>query len=238
MPLYEMPGHSPYQRPFRIFTGIAVGLLLVILWISIWTPVSLSDEARKLIGWGAGAIVVVAVVLAYRLVFKEGLWKLKAGCRVEIADGKIIQRRPGEPVVEIPIEQIESLRQSRGGWLFVRSSNPERRIAIPSEIVGFESLKRELAAGRTVVPLTVKLSAWFFLPFASFVVACFFLLASQNHAVVMISGGAALLLDVFSICSLRKTLTSNPRAPLLLLTYGLTFLILALIVYARVTSRF
>jgi hypothetical protein len=237
MPVYEMPARSPYQRPFRIFAGIAVGLLLVILWISIWTPVSLSDDARKLIGWGAGAIVVVAVVVAYRLGFKEGLWKLKAGCRVELADGKIIQRRPGVSVVEIPIDQIESLRQSRGGWLFVQSSNPERQIAVPSEIVGFENLKRELAANRIVVPLTVKLSPWLFLPSAPFVVACFFLLTSHNHAVVIISGGVSLLLEGFSVFSLRRTLKSNRRVPLLLLVYGLTFLILAWIVYARATSR-
>jgi len=237
-----MPGQSPYQRPFSIFAGVAIILLLVILSIAIWAPPGLSDEIRKILGWVTGAIVVAAVVIGNRLGFKEGLWKLKEGHRVEVSDGKIIQRRPGIPIVEIPLDQIVSLNQSRGGWLIIRGGErggePERQVAVPSEIVGFESLKRELSANRTVSPLRVKFSLWVFLPSASLILACFFLLTSHNRTVVMAAGGAALLLQGFSIYSLRRLMQSNRKVNIIALTYILSFLILAWIVYERATSPF
>jgi hypothetical protein len=238
MTLYEMPAQSPYQRPFRIFAGVTIILLLAILCIAIWTPEGLSDEIRKILGWVAGAIVVAAVVIGNRLGFKEGLWKLKEGHQVEVSDGKIIQRRPGVAIVEIPVDQIASLNQSRGGWLIIRGGEPERQVAVPSEIVGFESLKRELSGNRTVSPLRVKFSPWLFLPSVSFILACFFLLTSHNRSVVMAAGGAALLLQGFSIYSLRRLMRSNRKANVVALAYILTFLILAWIAYERATSRF
>jgi hypothetical protein len=54
----------------------------------------------------------------------------------------------------------------------------------------------------------------------------------------MAAGGAALLLQGFSIYSLRRTMQSNRKANVVTLTYILTFLILAWIVYERATSRF
>lgn len=151
---------------------------------------------------------------------------------------KIIQRRPGTPIVEMPIEEIASLRQSRGGWLIIRGGEPERQIAVPSEIVGVESLKRELSANRTVSPLRVKFSPWLFLPSASFILACFLLLTSHNRAVVTAAGGAALLLQAFSIYSLRRLTQSNQKANFVALIYILSFLILAWIVYERAISYF
>jgi len=176
-----MPAQSPYQKPFRIFAGVAITLLLIILSIAIWTPMGLSDETTHIIGWGAGAIVVAAVMVAYWLAIKEGSWKLKKAYRVEVSDGKIIQRRPGSPTIEILVDQIASLHQSRGGWLIIRGDEPEKRVAVPSEIVGFENLKQELSANRTVSPLRVKTSPWLFLPPGSFVLACILLFVSHGR---------------------------------------------------------
>ena len=155
-----------------------------------------------------------------------------------MSDGKIIQRCPEEPIIEIPVDQIASLRQSRGGWLIIRGGEPERQVAIPSELIGFENLKQELSANRIVSPLKVKFSPWLFLPSASLVLACVFLLISHNRAVVLAAGGAALLLQGFSIYSLRRHMRSNRKATLATLTYILVFVILAWFVYERATSRF
>jgi len=238
MTLYEMPAHSPYQRPFRIFAVAAIILLLATLWVAIWAPAGLSDEMRKILGWVASAIVVAAVVVGQRLAFKEGLWKFRQGHSVQVVDGKIIRSRSGAPTVEIPVAQIASLHQSRGGWLIIRSSEPERQVAVPEEIIDFEDLKRELSANRTVSPLKIKLSPWLFLPSASFILACFFLLTSHNRALVMAAGGAALLLQGVSMYSVRRLMQSNWKANLVALTYVLTFLILVWIIYERATSRF
>jgi hypothetical protein len=238
MTLYEMPAKSPYQRPFRIFAAVAVILLLVTLCISIWTPSGLSDETRKMLAWIASAIVLAGVVAGYWLAFKLGFWRLKQGYRVELSDGNVIQSRSGSPTVEIPLDQIASIEQSRGGWLIVRGCDPERRIAIPSEIVGFDGLKRELSANRTVSPLKIKHSRWLFLPSASFVIACIFLFVAHSRAVVLAAGGAALLLEGLGIVSLRRALRSSRRANLITLIYVMTFLMLVWIVYERAASRF
>jgi hypothetical protein len=66
MTLYEMPAQSPYRRPFRIFAGVAITLLLAILCIAVWTPTGLSDVIRKILGWITGAIVVASVVVGTR----------------------------------------------------------------------------------------------------------------------------------------------------------------------------
>jgi hypothetical protein len=96
MALYEMPARSPYERPFCIFAWVAIILLLIILCLSIWTPAGFSDETRKVIGYGAGAIVVAAIVIGNYFSIKEGDWKLtKHGYQVELCDGKLIQRRLG-----------------------------------------------------------------------------------------------------------------------------------------------
>ena len=231
-----MPAQSPYERPFRIFSWVAVILLLIILCISIWTPAGLSDETRKMLAWVASAIVLAGVVLGYWLAFKGGLWKLKQSCRIEVSDGKLIQSRSGSPAIEIPLDQIASLEQSRGGWLIIRGCQPERRIAVPSEIVGFEDLKRELSANRTVSPPKIKRSPWLFLPSASLVLACIFLFVAHSRAVVLAAGGAALLLEGLAILSLRRAIRSSRRANLITLIYILTFLMLAWIVYERAAS--
>jgi hypothetical protein len=229
---------NPYQRPFRIFAGIAVSLLLAILCIATWTPEGLSDEIRQILAWIAGTIVVVSVVLGSKLGFRQGLWKLKEGCGVEVSEGKLIQRRPGSPAVEIPLDQISSLQQSRGGWLIVKGGEPEKRIAIPTEIVGLENLKKELSANLTASQLRIRLSPWLFLPSASFVLACIFLFASHRRAVVLSAGGAALLLHGFSIYSLRRKMQPPGKANLFTLTSVAIFLIFAWIVYERAIFRF
>ncbi len=196
---------SPYERPFRIFSWVAVILLLIILCISIWTPAGLSDETRKMLAWVASAIVLAGVVLGYWLAFKGGLWKLKQSCRIEVSDGKLIQSRSGLLVIEFPFDQIASLEQSRGGGSSFEVANANGASPFPPKC-RFEDLKRELSANRTVSPPKIKRSPWLFLPSASLVLACIFLFVAHSRAVVLAAGGAALLLEGLAILSLRRAI--------------------------------
>jgi hypothetical protein len=238
MTLYEMPGKNPYQRPFRILAMVTVVPLFVILCIATWMPTGLSDESRKILGWAAGAIVVVAVVVGNRLAFKQGLWKLKEGYRVQVSDGKLIQSRPGSPVVEIPVDQIASARYGRGKWLIVRGGQPERQMAVPLEIVGFENLKREILENRALLPLKIELSPWLFLPSAMFVLACLSLFTSHDRMVIVAAGSAAILLQGLSFFSLRHLMPSKQKTILAALTGILTILVLAWILFQRARSQF
>jgi hypothetical protein len=235
MALYEMPAESPYKRPFRISGGVAILLLLGISFVALYEPAGLNDVTRRKLAWVAGAIVLAAVVLGTVLSTKEGIWKLKRGCQVELSDGKIIQRHAGSPSFEIPLNQIESLHEGHG-WLIIRGGEPPRQMAVPSNINGLEELKSELTACRTVVPLKVRLSPLFFLPFVLATLAYSFLFISHKGVIVMLAGGLALLLQGWAIYSLRRLMRSKPGANLFTLTCVLTFLVLAWIVYERATA--
>jgi hypothetical protein len=150
MTLYEMPPQRSHWNRFRVFAVVAIILLLVTLRFSSLTSTEWTDQTRKVVAWAAFAIVVASVAIAYWLAFKEASWRHKKRYRIELSEGKLIQRRPGKPVVEIPTNEITSIKQVRGGWLIVTGGEPARRIAVPLEITGIEDLKRELPQNRIV----------------------------------------------------------------------------------------
>jgi hypothetical protein len=150
MTLYEMPPQRPHWNRFRVFAAIAMILLLVILRYSSLTATGWNDQVRKIVAWVAIAILVASVAIAYWLAFKEAIWRTKKRYRIELSEGKLIQRRAGKHVVEIPTNEITSIKEIRGGWLVVTGGEPVRRIAVPLEIVGLEDLKREISENRLV----------------------------------------------------------------------------------------
>lgn len=238
MTLYEMPSQSPYQKPFRIFASLAVVMFLAILYISIWTPALMTDDTRTFLGWATGGVLVAAVAIGVRLGVKQAAWNLRRGYRVELSDEKIIQSRPGMASVELPIDQIASIQQGRGGLLIIRSGERERVIAVPSEIAGFENLKTQLLEKRTLSPLRVDLSPWLFLPSLSYIAAVLLLFLAHDRRVVIAAGGAVLLFHAFWAYSFLRFAPSTRRAKPVLFAYILAFVFLAWIVYERATSHF
>lgn len=233
MPLYEMPAHSPYQKSFRPLAASVIVLLLIVLYISIWTPLSMGDEARKWLAWAAGALVIVAILASYWLSLKRGLWKSKQGLRIEISEGKLTQTRSGNLVAEIPLNQIASLHQGRG-WLIVRGAHTDGEIAVPTNIVGFDELKREISAGHAIQPLRTRLPANFILGGICFIAACVFLFTSRNLVVLVAVACTALLIQGIATYSLVRRISANRGVTALLVaSYLFEFLAVAWIVYER-----
>ena len=238
MAVYEMPSRGPYQRPFRIFASLAIVVFLGILCTSIWTPAGMTDETRTVLGWATGGILVAAVVIGMRLGVKQALWNLRQGYRVELSDGNLIQNRPNMPTVELPIDQIASVQQGRGGVLIIRGGEPGKVITVPSEITGFENLKNQLLTNRTLSRLRVKLSPWLFLPSLSYIAAVLILFLAHDRRVVIAAGSAVLVVHAFWTYSFVRLTLSNRRAKPALFAHFLAFLILAWIVYERATFHF
>ncbi|HVS75058.1 MAG TPA: hypothetical protein VHE23_06495 [Candidatus Acidoferrales bacterium] len=234
MTLYEVPAESPYKRPFRILAGATIFLLVAMLLIAVYDPPELSDGTRKALGWVSAAIVLASVLGAMWLSTRQGLWKLQRECQVELSDTKISQRRAGSPVVEIPLNQIQSLFEGHG-WLVVGGGEPTRKLVIPLDITGIEELKRELTQHGTVLPLKIKLSPLSLLPPVLVFLAIFFLLTSHTRAVVIVAGGAVLLVEGWTMYSVRRFFRSKSKTTLLILTYILTFLALVWLVYYLAT---
>jgi hypothetical protein len=230
--LYRIPGDTTNWRTFRILGWGAIILLLGICILSIYDPMELGDSARRVLAWAAGVIVLLVVVLAMVLSSRGGLRKLKEGFQFELSNGKITQMSEGRQTVEIPLAQIESLHEYPG-WLVIRGGQPARHITIPSEVNGFEELKRELTAYRAIKPLKARIRLFSFFPLVLLIVACFYFFTSHNGAIILAAGGAVLLLQglgFYSIWRLRRNLS---RPKLLLLVNVLTWLVTAWIVYER-----
>jgi hypothetical protein len=207
-------------------------LLLGICIVSVYEPMQLGDSARQVLAWTAVAIVLSAVVLAMVVASWGGLRQLKEGFQFEFSDGKITQKCEGQQPVEIPLAQIESLREYPG-WLVVRGSEPARQMTIPSEVDGFEELKRGLTAYRAVTPLKAKIRLLRFLGLVVLIVACFYLFTSHNGAVVLAAGGAGLLLQGLAFYSIWRLRRNVLRLKLVLLAGVLIWLKTAWIVYER-----
>ncbi len=233
-----MPSQNPYQKPFRIFASLAVVVFLVILYMSIWTPALMNDETRSILGWATGGILVAALVIGIWLGIRQSAWNLRRAYRVELSDGIVIQSRPGVPTIELPVDQIASIEQGRGGLLIIRGREAGSVIAVPSEITGFENLKNQLLANRTLSPLRVKFSPWLFLPSLSYIAGVLVLFLAHDRRVVLAAGGAVLLFHAFWTYSFMRFTPSNRRAKPVLFGYFLTFVIIAWIVYERATFHF
>src|SRR5258707_3172074 len=139
MALYQLPTDSPYQRKLRVLSGSAIFSLLGILLFSLFEPPGLSDAIAHSIGWAAGVIMVTSVLSLTLLSVKNATWKLKRKLRFEVADGKIIQSSDDTTAVEIPLNNIEFLREYPG-LLLIRGGEPRQQISIPREINDFEVL--------------------------------------------------------------------------------------------------
>ena len=151
MSLHTMPAGDPYRRPFYIGAAIVIILLLGILFVSAESEKFVTFNLH-LLGWSAMALVVAAVVAAQVLSILVGSWELKRIYTVEVTDRKLIQRRAGSVVAEIPLDTITSLQEGRG-WLVAKGGKPETTVAIPREISDFSLLRGELTAYGTVAQL-------------------------------------------------------------------------------------
>jgi len=232
MPLYTVSTTRPYQRLFRILGWGAIIVLLGICLFSIYDPVERNHSTNVLLAWVAGAIVLGAVVGAVMLSSKEALWKVQRAFQWELTGEKIIQRHEDGTTREIPLTHIESLHEGHG-WLIIRGGEPVRQISVPLEINGLEELKRELTAHCAVTPLKVKFSPLSFFPLVLAIAAYCFLFASHNRAVVMVAGAAALLLQGWAYYWVWRVLRAKPMPRLVMLSFVLSWLLLAWIVYQR-----
>lgn len=231
MTLYSIPASSPYQWAFRCMAVSAILLLLGALIVSLWPPINMTDRTLAILGCLAGALVLVSIVGAYRLGIRENLWKANRNCSWELTDSELIQRRPDSPMIEIPVDQITTIVQNRGRWLFIEGGEPRRRIVVPGFVIGMEELRRELSANREVAAL--KTGPRSFLIPGLFLVASCFLLLSHSRAIVLVAGSIAVLTDASMLYEWCQHTKSVPRGKMVTISWIATLLILAFVVFLR-----
>jgi hypothetical protein len=213
MPLYRVSGKGPYERAFYIGFAVIIALFLGLSFISPRYGENISGNG---LAWVAAAIVVASIVFFLFLDFMQDGWRWKVGYRLEFSGGRLIQRGRGEEAVEIPVGEIESLREGHG-CLIVEGGKKE--IVIPVEISDFSSLKRELSAYGAVTPLK-KAESPLFLS-VGLAIAVWVLLAllfiSYRRGVIDFTSAAWVLLPAEAILLLLRSRTS--RLPIVVVLY-------------------
>lgn len=235
MTRHSIPPSSPHQKTFRVFLYGSIALMLVALALSHNVPIELSDSISHPLGWTMVALLCISVAGASILAAKQGSWKLKQSTQFDFSAEKITRLREGWPPIEIPLTQIKRLQEYRGG-LLVAGDEPLRGFTVPREINEFEEVKRKLASYGEITPSQLQISYRAFLLVFVMLIAYAFLFFSKTPVVVLSAGIVVLLLQGSAFFSLRPlwARTSQPR--LMLFVYLFSWLILAWLVYQRVSA--
>ena len=228
-----MPQTRKYDLSFRIFVtgGILAGAILL---FSFFEPEGTSRSTNVALAVIMGAIVLGTVVCAYLLPYMDAMLQLKRSFEWELTSDKVIQRHRDGKAVEIALHDVKSLHEGRG-WLLVTGIDPSNGIAIPSNLEGFEQIRRELTAHSAEPPIRVKVSKLPWTAEAIFALASLLAIFSHNLAVFLTSSAIILFVwPVWVVYSLRRVWQAGKMPNRLLFAYFLIWLLmLGWIVFVR-----
>jgi len=220
-----MPQTRKYDVSFRIFVtgGILAGAILL---FSFLEPEGTSHSTNVVLAFIMGAIVLGTVVCAYVLPYMDAMSQLRRSFEWELTSDKVVQRHRDGRATEIALHDVKSLYERRG-WLMVTGADPSKGIAIPSNLEGFEQIRRELTAHCAETPMRVKISKLPWTAEAIFALASLLAVFSHNLAVFLISSAIVLLVwPVWVAYSLRGVWQTRKVPNRLLLAYFLIWLLM------------
>ena len=228
---------NPNQKLFRTFAYGCIGLMLISLAISRSEWQGLNDRVSHALGWGAVGLLILFMGGVFFLIAKNSVQSAWQKAAFDLADQKISRLREGWPSIELALTEIQFLGESRTG-LFVQGGNPLKAFVIPRAICDFEELKQQLSAYCKVTPVKSQTSLMAVLPLTVAIVLYASLLLSKSGLVVLSAGVGALLFHASLFFSIRKILarTRSPKA--VIFAFLASWLLLAWIVYQRVSSTF
>jgi len=123
------------------------------------------------LGWLLVPASLGAVIGASILAIREALRYAEREMVFVLDDNSIVRRREGFPDVRIDFSEVDTLREELR-WLVVKSIEPQRKIAIPDNVEGFEVIRAELAKHhalsapveklplKSAAPITVSILSW------------------------------------------------------------------------------
>lgn len=207
-------------------------LILLLISESGWVD---SDATGHAMGWAALGLLPVFMGGIFVLIARNSVWLFWQGVAFDLADDKIILVKENSPLIEIPLKQINFLGESRSG-LLVRGGEPAKTFLIPKSIDNFEELERQLNGYCKLTSVNTKISYRPALPFVLMIVSYAFLFISKAGAVVMVAGVLALLIQGWAFFSMRKLLAQTRSPKLLMLVFLFSWVMLAWLVYQRVSA--
>jgi hypothetical protein len=220
------------EARFRVLSWSAVLLLMaatVLLFVlGVNGVLGASSSLRFLFVFTLLGTVASACILACR----EALSYAERQMIFVLCDNGIVRKRQGYPEVKIAFSEINTLREELN-WLIINSTEPRRKIAVPTNVKGYEVIRAELAkhhalSARAAFPL--KSSALLVVSVLSWAAV----LWSRDARIVISAGTVALITLAFGSRRLWTLLHRRSKLPLLWTSLGFAWLVALLLIYLRI----
>ena len=235
-------------REFRVFPNAATGRsrdrrIRLVLWGSVLALVGLTalgiagarsfnEHVQSTLTVAAAALVMGAVVSAYLFAGQVGLEKAKLSTVFLLSNTDLIRQRSGWPEVRIGLSELKALFE-RPGWLVVESSEPRRRIAIPHEVEGFDTLRSELIKHGPIVESPRRSPSVPVLSVAS--LFCWALvILSKEPSVVKTAACLAVVLLMWDSFRINRLLQRSPKRYLFWAALAYSWATALWIIYMRI----
>ena len=207
---------------------LAVTLLLFTLRAS--GRLNANSDLRFVFAFTLLGTIIGACVLASR----EALHFAEREMIFVLNDNEIVQKRKGYPDVKIAFSEIATLREELR-WLIIKTAEPQRKIAIPNTISGYDAICAELAKHHPLsarvdrVEFSLKTTALLAAAILSWTGVVWF----RDVGVVILSGTGGLITLAIGSHSVWTMLHSRVRRPLLWASLGCAWLMAILLIYLR-----
>jgi hypothetical protein len=223
------------EARFKLLSWGSVLLLLGVTVLLFTLGVSGDLTASPDLGWlfvlnGLGTVVGACVVG-----FREALRLAERQMVFVLNDNEIVRQRKGYPDVKIAFSEIATLREELR-WLIIKTAEPQRKIAIPNTVSGYDAICAELAKR---YPLSARVDRVEFLLKTTALLAAAILswaavMWFRDVRVVILSGTGGLITLAVGSHSVWTMLHSGVRRPLLWASLGCAWLIAILLICFRV----
>ena len=235
MPEFKIEGDALRREArFRMLSWGSVLLLLAVTLLLFTLRASgrlnANSDLRFVFAFTLLGTIIGACVLASR----EALHFAEREMIFVLNDNEIVQKRKGYPDVKIAFSEIATLREELR-WLIIKTAEPQRKIAIPNTISGYDAICAELAKHHPLsarvdrVEFSLKTTALLAAAILSWTGVVWF----RDVGVVIVSGTGGLITLAIGSHSVWTMLHSRVRRPLLWASLGCAWLMAILLIYLR-----
>lgn len=230
-------GEDALRREAR-FRALSLGTILLLMAVTVF--LSILRIMGRVAGPDVGLIAMLCFFAsffgAFILACSEALRRAEREMVFVLDDNAIIRRRHGYPDVNIAFSEMETLSEEMR-WLIITSAEPRRKIAVPNNVRGYESIRAELAkhhalsaAGKLPLKIIVKSVLTIALSLLSWAAVVWL----HNPKAIVIAG--AIGLTLLGIGTHRLWILLRSRKKLLAtICIGLVWIGAIALIYVRVT---
>ena len=235
MPEFKIEGDALRREArFRIVSWGTILSLLAVTVLLFTLRASGRLNANSDLRFVFAFTLLGTIIGAYVLASRKALHFAEREMIFVLNDNEIVRKRKGYPDVKIAFSEIATLREELR-WLIIKTAEPQRKIAIPNTISGYDAICAELAKYHPLsrvdrVEFPLQTTALLAAAILSWTAVMWF----RDVRVVIVSGTGGLITLAIGSHSVWTMLHSRVRRPLLWASLGCAWLMAILLIYLRV----